>query len=163
MYIVLGLMWFIWSACYWKDLLRIQFWIAALIFLGMLEKAMFYAEYQNINSIGVSSTGLLVFAELVSAVKRTLARLLVTIVSLGYGIVKPRLGAVMHRVVGMGVLYLVFATVEGVMRVIGAKESELVLLASIPLALLDSMLCWWISFTIQTPTTLGRRNTRTVS
>ncbi|XP_069625316.1 transmembrane protein 87B [Ranitomeya imitator] len=144
MYIVLGLMWFIWSACYWKDLLRIQFWIAALIFLGMLEKAMFYAEYQNINSIGVSSTGLLVFAELVSAVKRTLARLLVTIVSLGYGIVKPRLGAVMHRVVGMGVLYLVFATVEGVMRVIGAKESELVLLASIPLALLDSMLCWWI-------------------
>ncbi|XP_073528885.1 transmembrane protein 87B isoform X2 [Phyllobates terribilis] len=144
MYIVLGLMWFIWSACYWKDLLRIQFWIAAVIFLGMLEKAVFYAEYQNINSTGVSSPGLLIFAELVSAVKRTLARLLVTIVSLGYGTVKPRLGAVMHRVVGMGVLYLVFATVEGVMRVIGAKESDLVLLASIPLALLDSMLCWWI-------------------
>ncbi|CAN2391634.1 Transmembrane protein 87B, partial [Pristimantis euphronides] len=88
MYIVLGLMWFVWSACYWKDLLRIQFWIAAVIFLGMLEKAVFYAEYQNINSTGVSSPGLLIFAELVSAVKRTLARLLVTIVSLGYGIVK---------------------------------------------------------------------------
>ncbi|XP_073401263.1 transmembrane protein 87B [Dendrobates tinctorius] len=144
MYIVLGVMWFIWSACYWKDLLRIQFWIAALIFLGMLEKAVFYAEYQNINSTGVSSPGLLVFAELVSAIKRTLARLLVTIVSLGYGIVKPRLGAVMHRVVGMGVLYLVFATIEGVMRIIGAKESDLALLASIPLALLDSLLCWWI-------------------
>ncbi|KAG8583221.1 hypothetical protein GDO81_008323 [Engystomops pustulosus] len=149
MYIVLGLMWFIWSACYWKDLLRIQFWIAAVIFLGMLEKAVFYAEYQNMNSTGVSSPGLLIFAELVSAVKRTLARLLVTIVSLGYGIVKPRLGAVMHRVVGMGVLYLIFATVESVMRVIGTKESDLVLLSSIPLALLDSALCWWISFTIK--------------
>ncbi|CAI9576993.1 unnamed protein product [Staurois parvus] len=102
MYIVFGLLWFGWSACYWKDLLRIQFWIAAVIFLGMLEKAVFYAEYQNINSTGVSSPGLLVFAELVSSIKRTLARLLVTIVSLGYGIVKPRLGAVMHRVVGMG-------------------------------------------------------------
>lgn len=32
--------------------------------------------------------GLLIFAELVSALKRTLARLLVIIVSLGYGIVK---------------------------------------------------------------------------
>ncbi|XP_073484142.1 transmembrane protein 87B isoform X2 [Aquarana catesbeiana] len=146
MYIVFGLMWFVWSACYWKDLLRIQFWIAAVIFLGMLEKAVFYAEYQNINSTGVSSPGLLVFAELVSSIKRTLARLLVTIVSLGYGIVKPRLGALMHRVVGMGVLYMIFATIEGVMRVIGTKESDLVLLASIPLALLDSALCWWISF-----------------
>ncbi|XP_063774172.1 transmembrane protein 87B [Pseudophryne corroboree] len=161
MYIVLGLMWFVWSACYWKDLLRIQFWIAAVIFLGMLEKAVFYAEYQNTNSTGVSSPGLLVFAELVSSVKRTLARLLVTIVSLGYGIVKPRLGAVMHRVVGMGVLYLAFATVEGVMRVIGSKESDLVLLASIPLALLDSALCWWIFVSLaQTMKTLKlRRNT----
>lgn len=32
--------------------------------------------------------GLLIFAELISALKRTLARLLVIIVSLGYGIVK---------------------------------------------------------------------------
>ncbi|XP_069810679.1 transmembrane protein 87B [Dendropsophus ebraccatus] len=158
MYIVLGVMWFVWSACYWKDLLRIQFWIAAVIFLGMLEKAVFYAEYQNINSTGVSSPGLLIFAELVSAVKRTLARLLVTIVSLGYGIVKPRLGAVMHRVVGMGILYLIFATVEGVMRVIGTKESDLVLLASIPLALLDSALCWWIFVSLaQTMKTLKLR------
>ncbi|XP_075059861.1 transmembrane protein 87B [Mixophyes fleayi] len=161
MYIVLGLMWFVWSACYWKDLLRIQFWIAAVIFLGMLEKAVFYAEYQNMNNTGLSSPGLLVFAELVSAIKRTLARLLVTIVSLGYGIVKPRLGAVMHRVVGIGVLYLAFATVEGVMRVIGSKESDLLLLASIPLALLDSALCWWIFVSLaQTMKTLKlRRNT----
>lgn len=35
-----------------------------------------------------SASGLLIFAELVSALKRTLARLLVIIVSLGYGIVK---------------------------------------------------------------------------
>lgn len=35
-----------------------------------------------------SAPGLLIFAELVSALKRTLARLLVIIVSLGYGIVK---------------------------------------------------------------------------
>ncbi|KAJ1154318.1 hypothetical protein NDU88_007071 [Pleurodeles waltl] len=134
-YIFYGLLWLLWSACYWKDLLRIQFWIAAVIFLGMLEKAVYYAEYQNVNSSGLSSQGLLIFAELVSAIKRTLARLLVIIVSLGYGIVKPRLGTVMHRVVGLGIIYLIFASVEGVLRIIGHKESDL--LASIPLALLD--------------------------
>uniref|UniRef100_A0AAA9SEA5 Transmembrane protein 87B n=1 Tax=Bos taurus TaxID=9913 RepID=A0AAA9SEA5_BOVIN len=145
-YILYGVLWLMWSACYWKDILRIQFWIAAVIFLGMLEKAVFYAEYQNINSTGLSTQGLLIFAELISAIKRTLARLLVIIVSLGYGIVKPRLGTVMHRVIGLGVLYFIFAAVEGVMRVIGANDSDLVLLASLPLSLLDSGLCWWISF-----------------
>ncbi|XP_051039379.1 transmembrane protein 87B [Phodopus roborovskii] len=160
-YILYGVLWLMWSACYWKDILRIQFWIAAVIFLGMLEKAVFYSEYQNINSTGLSTQGLLIFAELISAVKRTLARLLVIIVSLGYGIVKPRLGTVMHRVIGLGLLYLIFAAIEGVMRVIGANDSDLVLLASLPLSLLDSGLCWWIFISLaQTMKTLRlRKNT----
>ncbi|XP_028749214.1 transmembrane protein 87B isoform X1 [Peromyscus leucopus] len=160
-YILYGVLWLMWSACYWKDILRIQFWIAAVIFLGMLEKAVFYSEYQNINSTGLSTQGLLIFAELISAVKRTLARLLVIIVSLGYGIVKPRLGTVMHRVIGLGLLYLVFAAVEGAMRVLGANDSDLVLLASLPLSLLDSGLCWWIFISLaQTMKTLRlRKNT----
>ncbi|KAA8583937.1 hypothetical protein FQN60_015145 [Etheostoma spectabile] len=145
-YILYALLWFIWAACYWKDLLRIQFWIAGVIFLGMVEKAVFCAEYENTNTVGSASPGLLIFAELVSALKRTLARLLVIIVSLGYGILKPRLGQVMHRVVGLGILYFAFAGIEGVLRITGAKDSDLTLLANIPLALLDSSLCWWISF-----------------
>ncbi|XP_047458991.1 transmembrane protein 87A isoform X1 [Mugil cephalus] len=159
-YILYALLWFIWAACYWKDLLRIQFWIAGVIFLGMLEKAVFCAEYENTNAVGSTSPGLLIFAELISALKRTLARLLVIIVSLGYGIVKPRLGTVMHRVVGLGVLYFAFASIEGVLRITGAKDSDLALLANIPLALLDSSLCWWIFVSLaQTIKTLKlRRN-----
>ena len=53
-YILLGLLWLLWSACYWKDLLRIQFWIAGVIFLGMVEKAVFCAEYENTNSMGAA-------------------------------------------------------------------------------------------------------------
>ncbi|XP_070697575.1 transmembrane protein 87A [Pempheris klunzingeri] len=159
-YILYALLWFIWAACYWKDLLRIQFWIAGVIFLGMVEKAVFCAEYENTNAGGSASPGLLIFAELVSALKRTLARLLVIIVSLGYGIVKPRLGTVMHRVVGLGILYFAFASIEGVLRITGAKDSDLALLANIPLALLDSSLCWWIFVSLaQTIKTLKlRRN-----
>ncbi|KAJ3610198.1 hypothetical protein NHX12_022292 [Muraenolepis orangiensis] len=121
-YVLYALLWFAWAACYWKDLLRIQFWIAGVIFLGMVEKAVFCAEYENTNAVGSASQGLLIFAELVSAFKRTLARLLVIIVSLGYGIVKPRLGTVMHRVVGLGVLYFAFASIEGVLRITGTLK-----------------------------------------
>uniref|UniRef100_A0A8C2X438 Transmembrane protein 87B n=1 Tax=Cyclopterus lumpus TaxID=8103 RepID=A0A8C2X438_CYCLU len=124
-YIFYALLWFIWAACYWKDLLRIQFWIAGVIFLGMVEKAVFCAEYENTNAVGSASPGLLIFAELVSALKRILARLLVIIVSLGYGIVKPRLGQVMHRVVGLGILYFAFASIEGVLRITGGLQVPL--------------------------------------
>uniref|UniRef100_H0WKZ6 Transmembrane protein 87B n=1 Tax=Otolemur garnettii TaxID=30611 RepID=H0WKZ6_OTOGA len=147
-YILYGILWLTWSACYWKDILRIQFWIAAVIFLGMLEKAVFYSEYQNLNSTGLPTQSLLIFAELISAVKRTLARLLVIIVSLGYGIVKPRLGTVMHRVIGLGLLYFIFAAVEGVMRVIGGPNHLAVVWGDIILAVIDSIFVWFISFTM---------------
>ncbi|MBN3320282.1 TM87B protein, partial [Atractosteus spatula] len=145
-YILYGVLWFLWSACYWKDLLRIQFWIAAVIFLGMLEKAVFCAEYQNTNFVGSASQGLLIFAELISALKRTLARLLVIIVSLGYGIVKPRLGTVMHRVVGLGVLYFIFAAVEGVLRITGGRDNAPALISEIVLNMFNTGFVWFISF-----------------
>nr|XP_006004625.2 PREDICTED: transmembrane protein 87A [Latimeria chalumnae] len=142
-YVVFGTLWLIWSACYWRDLLRIQFWIGAVIFLGMLEKAVFYAEFQSIRYKGESVQGAVILAEVLSAVKRSLARILVIIVSLGYGIVKPRLGAMLHRVVAVGVLYLLFSALEGILRVTG-EQSDLASLAFIPLAVLDTALCWWI-------------------
>ncbi|KAM5129936.1 transmembrane protein 87A isoform 2-T2 [Mantella aurantiaca] len=142
-YVLFGVLWLAWSACYWRDLLRMQFWVGAVILLGMLEKAVFYAEFQNIRYHGESVEGAVILGELLSAVKRSLARILVIIVSLGYGIVKPRLGATLHKVVMAGVLYLVFSGMEGVLRVSGA-QSDLASLAFIPLAFLDTALCWWI-------------------
>ncbi|XP_029699400.1 transmembrane protein 87A isoform X2 [Takifugu rubripes] len=142
-YVLMAAVWLLLSSCYWRDLLRIQFWIGGVIFLGMLEKAVYYAEFQSIRYDGSSVQGALLFAEALSALKRTLARVLVIIASLGYGIVKPRLGALLHRVVGVGLLYLVFSIIEGILRVSSA-EDDVVLLAAIPLAVLDSSLCWWI-------------------
>uniref|UniRef100_A0A673WK13 Zgc:162698 n=1 Tax=Salmo trutta TaxID=8032 RepID=A0A673WK13_SALTR len=119
-------------------LLRIQFWIGGVIFLGMLEKAVYYAEFQSIRYDGLSVQGAVVFAEVLSAVKRTLARVLVIIASLGYGIVKPRLGALLHRVVGVGLLYLIFSVVEGILRVNSGQGGSSRLLCDIVLALTDS-------------------------
>ncbi|XP_048357715.1 uncharacterized protein LOC125435565 [Sphaerodactylus townsendi] len=53
-YVLYGVLWLVLLACYWRDILRIQFWIGGVIFLGMLEKAVFYAEFQSIQSHGVS-------------------------------------------------------------------------------------------------------------
>ncbi|ROT61119.1 hypothetical protein C7M84_021136 [Penaeus vannamei] len=112
----------------------------------MLEKAVFTAEYSSINQNGYSVPGLIILAELASCAKRTLARMLVIIVSLGFGIVKPRLGVILHRVVGVGLLYFVLSSIEGCTRALQSRSDpqKQVLLASLPLSLLESAICLWI-------------------
>jgi hypothetical protein len=161
-YVFYALGWLVVSALQWRDLLRIQFWVGAVIFLGMIEKAVFYAEYQSINTTGQSVKGAVLFAELLSCLKRTLARMLVIIVSLGFGIVKPRLGPMLHRVVCVGGLYFILGALEAILRVYKPKNdpTNQTLMAGVPLAVLDSIICWWVfSSLVQTTRTLRlRRN-----
>ncbi|KAI8784885.1 transmembrane protein 87A isoform X2 [Biomphalaria glabrata] len=162
-YIGFGLMWLIMLACNWRDLLRVQFWIGGVILLGMLEKAVFFAEYENINKTGQSVKGAIIFAELVSCLKRTLARMLVIIVSLGYGIVKPRLGQTFHKILAVGLIFFILASIEGCMRVLTEKtdQSKQQLLPGVPLAKKISFLDSLHIFTslLQTTRTLRlRRN-----
>ncbi|CAL8375488.1 unnamed protein product [Gadus morhua 'NCC'] len=141
-YVLLALSWLCVSAWFWRDLLRIQFWIGGVVFLGLVEKAVYLAEFQSLRDNGLSVQGALVFAELLSAVKRTLARVLVLIASLGYGIVKPRLGALLHRVVGVGLLYFLFSVVEGILSV-NAERGDSAgskLMCDLALAFIDSCL-----------------------
>ncbi|XP_042181017.1 transmembrane protein 87A isoform X2 [Oncorhynchus tshawytscha] len=153
-YVFFGALWLFWSACYWKDLLRIQFWIGGVIILGMLEKAVFYSEYQSIRYRGDYVQGAVIFAELLSALKRSLARILVLIVSLGYGIVKPRLGTTVHRLAAVGLLYLLFSSVEGVLRVTGGFYGTVALVANLSLSLIDSCVMWWIFISLSQTTRL---------
>ena len=51
-YVVLGLAWLTVCSLYWREILRLQFWIGGVILMGMVEKAMFTAEYQNIHNTG---------------------------------------------------------------------------------------------------------------
>lgn len=146
-YILYGIIWLLFSGMNYKELLRIQFWIGGVIFLGMLEKAVYYSEYSAVNHTGISVTGANKFAEAVSALKRSLARMLVIIVSLGFGIIKPRLGPMLHRIVGVGALYFILATVEAFVRVDSAlhdMDNRALIFTQIPLAILDSVICWWI-------------------
>jgi len=145
-YVVLGLLWLVACSLHWREILRLQFWIGGVIFLGMVEKAMFTAEYQNIHNSGKTTQSLILAAEIISCAKRSIARILVIIVSMGYGIVKPRLGPTLHRVVMVGALYFLLAAVESVFRVLHPKNdpANKALLAAVPLAVIDASICWWV-------------------
>lgn len=87
-YAIYAIVWFSCSCFYWKDILRIQFWIGGVILLGMIEKAAYLAEYEHIYRTGYAENTGLIIAEFISCIKRSLSRMLVIIVSLGFGIVK---------------------------------------------------------------------------
>ena len=59
-----------------------------------------------------------------SFLKRSLARMLVIIVSLGFGVIKPRLGPMLHRIVGVGALYFILATVDAFVHVDAALHEH---------------------------------------
>ncbi|VDK68081.1 unnamed protein product [Litomosoides sigmodontis] len=145
-YAVLAIIWLICCLRYWMDILRIQFCIGAVIVAGMVEKGMFYSEYAAMNEEGSTVHGFIEAAELVSCLKRTMARILIIIVSLGYGVVKPRLGSTISQVIGVGFIYFVFSAIEAIARVSknqveGMKQKQL---AALPLVLVEVVIFWWI-------------------
>ncbi|EFO18431.2 hypothetical protein LOAG_10063 [Loa loa] len=145
-YAMLAVIWLICCLRYWMDILRIQFCIGAVIVAGMIEKGMFYSEYAAMNEDGSTVHGFIETAELVSCLKRTMARVLIIIASLGYGVVKPRLGSTVSQVIGMGFIYFVFSAIEAMARVSknqveGMKQKQL---AALPLVLIEVVIFWWI-------------------
>ncbi|XP_066525958.1 transmembrane protein 87A-like [Hoplias malabaricus] len=153
-YVLFGVLWLFWLVCYWQDLLRIQFWIGAVIILGMLEKAVLYSEYQSVRYTGDCDQNAVIFGELLSALKRSLARVLVIIVSLGYGIVRPRLGTTVPRLVVVALLFLFFSSVEGVLRVKGGFNGTVAVIANLTLSLIDSCVICWIFISLSHTTQL---------
>ena len=48
-YALYAIAWIIMMLCSFNDLVRLQFWVLAVIILGFLEKTFFVAEYSAIN------------------------------------------------------------------------------------------------------------------
>lgn len=145
-YTVLCACWLAVCGLQWRDLLRIQYWIGGVALLGMVETATYYGVYSSINRSGYFNAEAYMFAEWVSVAKRALARMLVIIVSLGFGIVKPRLGPALQRVAGTGALWAVLGGINAWLRLHhkADRSNRDLLLSEVPLSLLDSAICWWV-------------------
>ena len=146
-YSVYAVIWTVFCFQHWRDLLRLQYWICAVIGLGLIEKAVFLAEFEHMNDHGIVLQGVELFAEFVSIIKRTLARVLVIIVSLGYGIVRPRLGDVMRKVLLLGFLFMISASIEAALRIYRSRDSrtDSEMFAVICLSTIDAVICFWVA------------------
>lgn len=146
-YLLLGLIWFLRFVQYWKDIIQLHYHITAVIGLGMCEMALWYFEYANFNSTGTRPMGITLWAVTFTAVKKTVSRLLILVVSMGYGVVRPTLGAITTRVILLGAAYFVASEALELVEHLGnindfSGKTRLFLV--LPVALLDACFILWI-------------------
>lgn len=146
-YLLLGLVWFLRFVQFWKDIIQLHYHITVVIALGMCEMAVWYFEYVNFNSTGTRPMGITLWAVTFSSVKKTLSRLLLLVVSMGYGVVKPTLGGITSRVLLLGLIYFVATEALELVEHLGnindfSGKTKLFLV--LPVAFLDAWFILWI-------------------
>ncbi|ESQ29266.1 hypothetical protein EUTSA_v10023415mg [Eutrema salsugineum] len=146
-YLLLGLVWFVRFVQFWKDIIQLHYHITLVIALGMCEMAVRYFEYANFDSTGMRPMVVTLWAVTFASIKKTLSRLLLLVVSMGYGVVKPTLGGITSRVLLLGVIYFVATEALELVEQLGNINDfsgKTVIFLVIPVALLDACFILWI-------------------
>ena len=76
----------------------------------------YHIDLHNHSPFSPTASGIIMIAEIVSAIKRALSRMLLIIVAMGFGTVKPRLGDSLGKVVVIGIIYTILACMDGIIR-----------------------------------------------
>ncbi|XP_073295865.1 uncharacterized protein [Primulina huaijiensis] len=146
-FVVLGIFWFLQYARFWREVLPLQNCITLVITLGMFEMAFWYFDYIEFNETGVRPTGITVWAVTFGTVKRTISRLIILIVSMGYGVVRPTLGGLTSKVLLLGGTFFVASEVLELIENVGAvsdHSGKAILFFILPVAILDAFFILWV-------------------
>jgi hypothetical protein len=104
---------------------------------------LWYFEYANFNSTGMRPVVLTTWVVTVGAVRKTIVRLLVLCVSMGYGVVRPTLGGLTSKVLLLGITYFLAFELLDITEYVGTLNDlsgRARLFLVLPDALLDAFL-----------------------
>jgi hypothetical protein len=146
-YVCLGIIWLLQYVRFWDDVLQLQHCISAVIGLGLFEMILWYFEYANFNNTGIRPIVVTTWVVTVGAIRKTIARLLILSVSMGYGVVRPTLGGLTSKVLLLGVTYLLASELLNITEYVGTindVSGRARLMLVLPDAFLDAFLILWI-------------------
>ncbi|KAJ8756152.1 hypothetical protein K2173_024699 [Erythroxylum novogranatense] len=146
-FVILGFFWFFQYARNWKEVFPLQNCITMVITLGMFEMALWYFDYAEFNETGIRPTGTTLWAVTFGTVKRTVARLIILMVSMGYGVVRPTLGGLTSKVIMLGGTFFLASEVLELVENVGTVSDlsgKARLFLDLPVALLDAFFIIWI-------------------
>lgn len=146
-FVILGVFWFSQYARFWREVLPLQNCITLVITLGMLEMTLWYFDYAEFNESGIRPTGITIWAVSFGTIKRTIARMILLMVAMGYGVVRPTLGGFTSKVILLGTTFFVASEVLELVENVGAisdLSGKARLFLVLPVALLDAFFILWI-------------------
>lgn len=146
-FVILGLFWFSQYARFWREVLHLQNCITLVITLGMFEMALWYFEYAEFNETGIRPMGITAWAVTFGTVKRTVARIIILMVAMGYGVVRPTLGGLTSKVIMLGGTFFLASEVLELVENVGAVSDlsgKARLFLVLPVAILDAFFILWI-------------------
>lgn len=145
-YVACGLLWAAMCLWNWRELMILQNYVTVVLALSMMEMTLRYYDYAQFNRLGARSTELMLSGSILHTMKQTMSRVLVLVVSMGFGIVKPTLGDSANTVWGLGGLFFFFAMVQRVYE-LSAHTSAITFMqyvTMLPVATLDLVFFVWI-------------------
>jgi len=151
LYGLLGVVWLVYCAMYSEQLMALQLWITFVLALGMVETTTLFLHYLMWNHHGKPTIAVIFVALFFGVSKRSVSRVVVLLVSLGYGVVRPTLGEEMTKVLYLGLAYFLLSLVYTVATSLptgnhAADESEYDMLSMVVfvLAAVDTAFYVWI-------------------
>ena len=97
-YLTLMMVWGLLYARHWTDIFMLQHFMMAVIVMGMLEMSAWYFDYANFNVAGRRPVLPTLWAVIMGCLRKTVARTLIIMVTMGYGVVLPYLSDVQKKV-----------------------------------------------------------------
>ena len=164
-HLLLAFVWFVLYAMNWREVLAIQNCVTVVVALGMVEMATWYYDYTNFNATGFRPYATTLLAVLLGTVKKTVSRMLILVVSMGYGVVRPTLGGLSRRVVALGAAYFTAGSALDIMTNVGTIDdltSSARVVLVLPVAVLDAVFILWIFTSLsRTLSQLSQRRNQT--
>ncbi|KAG0343270.1 hypothetical protein BG004_005419 [Podila humilis] len=165
-YMAIGIAWMVLCAKHWREILTVQHFISGVIFFLMIEMAFNWGFWENYNDTGEPSMALLVLVSILNSGRNSISLFMLLIVSMGYGVVKPTLGATMRKVVMLSLAHFLFGIIysAGTMSPVDDVSAMIVLMVVVPLSLtMVSFYIWTLQSLTSTIATLNlRRQTEKV-
>lgn len=146
-YVLLCVIWFVQYVRFSNDVLHLQHWITIVIALGLFETSLWYFEYAHFNNTGTRPVGITTWVVTIGAIRKTLTRLLILCVSMGYGVVRPTLGGFTAKVMLLGFTYFLASELLNITEYVGTINDisgRARVFLVLPEALLDAFLILWI-------------------
>ncbi|XP_062188481.1 uncharacterized protein LOC133891754 [Phragmites australis] len=141
--------WFAQYARFWREVVPLQSCATLVIALGMVESATWYFDLAEFNESGVRPRGATFWAATSGALRGAVSRVLVLLVAMGHGVVRPTLAGLSARVAGLGAAFFAAAEALEVVENVGTVSDHSPtptrrLFLVLPVAALNTVFFYWI-------------------